>query len=419
MTRAALGLLLFAFGKAHEDAPLVDNSALSFDDQCADSLEGECALNALQRRGKKLVEGVAANSSDPSCFATVKDYSLAFKAQGSSFFEGFTFMTVDDTHGAQQYLNKEEAIQAGVAAANETGATLRTGKVIPSTAPNAPFKRQSVMLHSNMAWSPSEGFVVVMKYNHVPWGAGIWPAFWLMNSDVLWPHGGEFDIMEYANDEPGKITFHTNKNCMLDGAKLAHCMSGKPIGGSGPHNCNTNYFQGLLGCRPQQVQRTGEWYSKNPGVLAAAWDESGVTVYHIPNDKIPDDLANEAPKPETWSDFVLAHLPFNKETCQDVAKPQEIVLNIALCGDWAGNAWFRSPAARRTGYTHGCSAILSNPKADCCSQFVTENTPRVNNYMQNRAYFDIDYIKVFTPHGQKLPPLMSGTFRRGGAPLEG
>ena len=29
------------------------------------------------------------------------------------------------------------------------------------------------------------------------------------------------------------------------------------------------------------------------------------------------------------------------------------MLNIALCGDWAGNGWFRSGAAKRTGFTHG------------------------------------------------------------------
>lgn len=30
------------------------------------------------------------------------------------------------------------------------------------------------------------GMLVVMKYNHVPYGASIWPAFWLMNSDNVW-----------------------------------------------------------------------------------------------------------------------------------------------------------------------------------------------------------------------------------------
>ena len=76
-------------------------------------------------------------------------------------------------------------------------------------------------------------------------------------------------------------------------------------------------------------------------------------------------------------------------------KWQEIVLNIALCGDWAGNGWFRSGEARRTGFTHGldlkgmfhraslrkalksrdvspgCGPLIFEPTKDCCSRFAT------------------------------------------------
>lgn len=39
----------------------------------------------------------------------------------------------------------------------------------------------------------------------LPWGQGIWPAFWLLGSDidtVSWPNCGEIDIMEYRGQEP-------------------------------------------------------------------------------------------------------------------------------------------------------------------------------------------------------------------------
>ncbi|CAE8651591.1 unnamed protein product, partial [Polarella glacialis] len=410
-------------------------AALETDDQCAAG-DDDCALNALQLRGNALAEAgkegeeakdaeaeanMEAYWSENSCFAAPKSYGLAFKAQGSSFFDEFTFMTVDETHGAQRYLPKEEAFSKGVVETSEEhGTILRIGDVEPSDAPNAPFKRQSVMLHSNVAWSPNDGMLVVMKYNHVPYGAGVWPAFWLMNSDVLWPNGGEFDVLEYANDEVSKVTFHTNRNCFLDQGKLGQCMRGKPTGGPGPSNCNTDYFKNLLGCRPRQMQRSGEWFAKNPGVMAAAWDADGVTVYHIPNAEIPADLSSDKPKPETWGRFVLAYVPLDRGSCADVAKPQEIVLNIALCGDWAGGAWLKSSAARRTGFTHGCVSDIGNPAGDCCSKFVTENTTNVNGYMKNRAYFSIDYMKVFTPEGVlQAPPLESATFKRGGVPLQG
>ena len=42
----------------------------------------------------------------------------------------------------------------------------------------------------------------------MPWGQGIWPAFWLVGANVDnvgWPQCGEIDIMEYRGQEPTKI----------------------------------------------------------------------------------------------------------------------------------------------------------------------------------------------------------------------
>jgi beta-glucanase (GH16 family) len=40
----------------------------------------------------------------------------------------------------------------------------------------------------------------------LPWGQGLWPAFWLLGDDangtVLWPQIGEIDIMEYRGQQP-------------------------------------------------------------------------------------------------------------------------------------------------------------------------------------------------------------------------
>ena len=39
----------------------------------------------------------------------------------------------------------------------------------------------------------------------LPWGQGLWPAFWLLGNDfeeVSWPQCGEIDIMEYVGQEP-------------------------------------------------------------------------------------------------------------------------------------------------------------------------------------------------------------------------
>jgi len=42
----------------------------------------------------------------------------------------------------------------------------------------------------------------------MPWGPGIWPAFWLLGSDIEtvgWPQCGEIDIMEYRGQQPNLV----------------------------------------------------------------------------------------------------------------------------------------------------------------------------------------------------------------------
>jgi len=42
----------------------------------------------------------------------------------------------------------------------------------------------------------------------VPYGKGLWPAFWLLGSDCetnIWPQCGEIDIMEYLGDNPNTV----------------------------------------------------------------------------------------------------------------------------------------------------------------------------------------------------------------------
>ena len=42
----------------------------------------------------------------------------------------------------------------------------------------------------------------------LPWGRGVWPAFWLLGSnidEVSWPQCGEIDIMEYRGQDPSTL----------------------------------------------------------------------------------------------------------------------------------------------------------------------------------------------------------------------
>ena len=39
----------------------------------------------------------------------------------------------------------------------------------------------------------------------LPYGQGIWPAFWMLGSNAGWPNGGEIDIMEYIGKTPETV----------------------------------------------------------------------------------------------------------------------------------------------------------------------------------------------------------------------
>jgi len=349
------------------------------------------------------------------CDVTLHEkYELAWAAEGESFFDDWQFLNKSETRGAEWYLNKTEAFHQGVTYASKEGAILRVGDQVH------PFKRRSAMLHSAEAWRPDIGFVVVMKYKHLPYGPGLWPSFWFVNSDLKWPFGGELDVLEYANDETAKVTFHTNQNCSLHLEKLRRCT--KKMRGVTPDmilSCYTNYTSNDNGCMPPQVRKDGRWYSENPGAIALVWDASGITSFHIPEAQIPPDLENDEPSPNSWPDaWRMAYMPFDESSCVDIAKPQEIVLTIALCGDWAGNTWWTCQECRQTGFVpnYCVPGHVTEPATDCCTIYMSN--PSAEEPLKTQGFFDIDYVKVFTPAGMKLPRYSAGTYRNGGEHIQ-
>jgi len=63
----------------------------------------------------------------------------------------------------------------------------------------------------------------------VPYGQGIWPAFWLLGADcgpaVVWPQCGEIDIMEYNGKEPTTIHGSVHGNGFSGGEAITKSYS--------------------------------------------------------------------------------------------------------------------------------------------------------------------------------------------------
>jgi len=340
-------------------------------------------------------------------------YAEVWKAQGSGFWDDFYYMTNDENFMPVQYLTKEEAQAKQVTVADEDHAILRAG-------PRAGhLKRTSAKVVTNKKWTY---FLMAAKFNHVPWGCGTWPAFWTRSPDVAWPNGGELDILEYTNEIASRSSLHVGvaNKCTLDQSEFR--KPGCPqfveaeFNFTGDSNCVTHYPE-AIGCAPNRLPlMNGEQMAAQPIIMAAEWTKNFLKVFRIPASQIPADLEQGQPTPDQWDQFIVAYYPFaasdrnNPGSCPnsaDLMKAQQLVLQLGFCGDWGAKVWLNSTCANNKGpaLPSQCVAVdphnpmgeqIAGPR-DCCTAFITDeqNQYGADEYLQQNAYFDISWIKVF------------------------
>ena len=129
----------------------------------------------------------------------------------------------------------------------------------------------------------------------VPFGQGIWPAFWMLGEDIAqvdWPNCGEIDIMENIGKEPAIVhgTIH-----------------GPGYSGAGGI--------GNLYALPQGQRFADEFH-----VFAVEWEPHAIRFY------VDDNL---------YATRTPAELPPGKKWVYD--HPFFLLINLAVGGDWPGN----------------------------------------------------------------------------------
>jgi beta-glucanase (GH16 family) len=129
----------------------------------------------------------------------------------------------------------------------------------------------------------------------VPRGQGIWPAFWMLGSDLStsgWPDCGEIDIMENVGFEPTKV--HGS-------------LHGRGYSGSNP-------LTGVYAL-PNNAQFSDDFH-----VFAAEW-KPGEIRFYVDNTLFETQTSNAIPEKTRWS---FDH-------------PFYVLLNLAVGGYWPGN----------------------------------------------------------------------------------
>lgn len=319
-----------------------------------------------------------------------KPYTLDWVAQGTSFFDGWNFDIEDANHGAAHYLDKKTAVAVGVVHADESHVVIRTGPLS-----DYKYKRQSAKISTNRSWTY---FLAAMKFSHVPYGCGVWPAFFTLGVGESWPHAGELDILEYVNSGLSKSSFHCSKPCTLN-AQAVNKFGWMPDRNNMNYDCVTAYPK-KLGCAPNKWVMSGEAWGNSPGVLAVERTKTHVKVFYIREREIPEDISSDTPRPDSWDRFILAYYPFEASGCEkSVMGAQKFFISTGFCGDWASKIWgLDTTCAAKVGNCRSVDPLFEYaPQEDCCTSFIAN--PNTDIYLRATAYWDLSWLKVYQQKG--------------------
>lgn len=123
-----------------------------------------------------------------------------------------------------------------------------------------------------------------------------------------------------------------------------------------------------------------------PQVYAMELRTAGIRVWFFGRDSIPEDISNgTSPDPSSWS-TPLADFPSTDCSITNHFTNQSIIVNIDLCGNWAGKEkYFTSNTACASSASTNQGASLS-----ACETIVATNA---TNFAE--AYWELSSIKVY------------------------
>jgi len=430
------------------------DQALGADSECGADGGPSCALNALQQKGRKVASSMQAaaegsemsDSSMPSCSSygcqnyykpwnlcqcnedcgkhssccgdyvaqcaapappppgppaipRTGPYKLNWEAKGESFFDTFEFLKNDDNHGAADYLSKDDALTVGVAKAYGTHAILTAGPASKTKK----YKRTTAKISTKKNW---KYFLAAMKYSHVPFGCGVWPAFFTLAPNAKWPYGGEVDILEYVNSDVSKASVHGGESCTLN-AQATQKYGKMPDRNAMNYDCVTKY-PSKLGCAPNKWMKTGQAWSNSPGVIAMQWTDEFIKIFFFPEDEVPEGFDSDSPEPDTWdTKYLFSYYPLKESGCSsNFMQEQQLIMQVNFCGDWAGKVWGQDRTCKHL--ISGCRSVDPlreyAPAQDCCTQFISDETQihKTQDYLSERAFFNISWMKVYQ-QDEQLP----------------
>ncbi|KAF8886573.1 glycoside hydrolase family 16 protein [Infundibulicybe gibba] len=304
----------------------------------------------------------------------MRDYS------GKTFFTGWDFYGQYDnlTLGDVVWLNRADAFAQGLAYVNSAGnAVLK----VDNTHDVQPLqKRNSVRITTQQAYAVGSLWITDML--HIPFGCSVWPAFW--TKGPTWPDNGEIDIMEAINlMDHNQMALHTTPGCM-------HAAAPNQMGLSGELDCSTPSGCLVAETAPNSYGRG--FANAGGGVFAAQFDVAGCrSIWFWSRPNVPASITQATSSSgmdvSQWGP-PSASFPAAGCNITQFFTPQNLVLDITLCGIWAGLPQTYLPA---------CGA--SGPTGICYNDNVVGPGSRYTD-----AFFEIKYVRAYTTGGPAPTP---------------
>lgn len=180
--------------------------------------------------------------------------------------------------------------------------------------------------------------------------------------------------MEAVNNATtgNQMTLHTTDGCSMD---VKRKETGTALG--------TNCYNGTddnAGCAVQASPASfGSAYNANGGgVMAMELRSAGIRMWQFVSGSIPADITSQTPDPSTWGE-ALADFPKTDCDISSHFNNQSIIVDIDLCGTWAG-----------------VTSIYSGEDScpGTCTDYVAQNPSAFDN-----AYWEFGNFTVYQASG--------------------
>jgi len=310
------------------------------------------------------------------------EYQLTKDYSGSSFFDDWQFYNNFDnlTEGDAIFVSQQVASSAQLAFVNSAGNAII--KVDNTT--NVPFnqKRNTVRISSNDLYGV--GSLWVADMTHVPFGCSVWPAWWSQAPN--WPQGGEIDTFEGVNQVTmNQMALHTNTGCNLDQSSAS--LTG--IVNSTDCAAADNSNQGCVVTNPSTQSYGAAFAQAGGGVFVTEFAEKGISIWFFTRSSVPSSLQNGTGNIDTSTlGTPVANYPSQGCNPATFFEPQHLIIDITLCGEFAGNAQV---------FAQTCTGT-------CYNDYVIGPPSTYDN-----AYFEIKSIRAYHDPSVKSNGVARGT----------